>query len=76
MTYEKGYFKALLDILEFTNIYSAALKRYKSKKYDVLLNLIKYLAENTNKRDLFMRYGGNIEVIVKDMQIIDLKEVE
>lgn len=74
LTYEKGYFKAFLDILEFADIYSESLKQYKTKKYAVLLNLIKYLAENKNKRDLFMRYGGNIKVIVNNTQVIDVKE--
>ncbi len=74
--YDNGYFKALLDILEFVNSHSEIINHdYRgNKKYTLLINLIKYLAKNPEKRELFKKYGGYVELIVNDIEIIDLKE--
>ena len=64
--YEQGYFKALLDIIDFTNQYSINLKSMKQRKFTLLINLIKYLSTNRDKRDLFMKYGGSVGVKVSD----------
>lgn len=75
--YDNGYFKALLDILEFVTIHSEIINHdYRgNKKYTLLINLIKYLAKNTEKREIFKKYGGCVHLIVKDTEIVDLKEI-
>lgn len=64
--YEKGYFKALLDIINFTNEYSQVIKDLKQRKYTLIVNLIKYLAENRDKMDLFVKFGGSVGVKFSD----------
>ena len=64
--YEKGYFKALLDIVSFTEGYRQGLIDIKQRKFTFLVNLIKYLSNNRDKRDLFMRYGGSVGVKFSD----------
>jgi len=76
-SFEKGYFKALLDLLEFIDLHNETLKLYRNKKYLLVLNLVRYLVKHREKRDLFMRYGGHVEVIVNNSQIteiVNLKE--
>ena len=58
-TYEGGYKKALLDVLNFMN--SDIVKVCKSKKqYEHMLSsLLRLLLYNHDMFEIFMQYGGN-----------------
>jgi len=58
--YRHGYFKALLDMSNYIDNHSECLKPYKSKKLDVIHSIIKYLLENADVLDEFMKYGGEM----------------
>lgn len=64
--YKRGYFKALLDIISFTEEYSEHLKYIKQRKFTFLINFIKHLLTNRDKTDLFMKYGGSVGVKFSD----------
>jgi hypothetical protein len=71
--YEQGYFKALLDIYNYTETYGESIKNLKQRKYKFLVNLINYLLKNRAARDLFARCDGNVSVKVsheKDCEIL------
>jgi len=68
LEYEQGYFKALMDLGNFCDIYSEDLKTLRAKKYVVLLGLIKYLVENEQERELFAKYGGNVGVKISNVK--------
>ncbi|HZK60720.1 MAG TPA: hypothetical protein VFC41_01500, partial [Anaerovoracaceae bacterium] len=58
--YERGYLKALLDIIDFTEEHSEDLKSMRQRKFTFLTNLIRHLLTNRDKMDLFIKYGGNV----------------
>ena len=76
--YRKGYFKALQDIHQFYYIHSDYLhhKTVRGKNLKVLIAVIKYLLQNRQARELFIRYGGDVKVVVKiDKKNIEIKEI-
>lgn len=73
--YRKGYFKALLDIANYTDDHSVMLKYIKQRKFTFLVNLIKYLLKNGDVLDLFMVYGGDIDVIYSPDKACDIIRV-
>ena len=58
--YNKGYFKALLDIRNEIEYLTNNMTELKSKKkYSKLIqSMMKLLTENSKLRDNFMTYGG------------------
>ena len=58
--YDKGYFKALLDIRNEIEYLTNNMTELKSKKkYSKLIqSMMKLLTENSELRDDFMAYGG------------------
>ena len=73
--YERGYFKALLDIINFTEEHSEDLKSMRQRKFTFLTNLIRHLLTNRDKMDLFIKYGGCVGVKSsnnKDCKIVNV----
>jgi hypothetical protein len=74
--YEQGYFKALLDMSNFVDGHSVMINYQRQRKYRLLVNLIGYLLKNRDERELFMRYGGEVEVRInheKDCKILEVR---
>lgn len=78
MTYIKGYFKACLDLLNyFEKVYKSQSLSLKTKKrsQNFTLNLIRFLAKNPYERNIFMRYGGDVTLIV-NKDTLEIKGLE
>lgn len=71
-----GYFKALLDIANYTDDHSLQLKYIKQRKFAFLVNLIKYLLKNREALDLFVKYGGDVEVFHTDAKACEITSVQ
>jgi len=74
--YRQGYFKALLDLKNYTDSNSIDLKRMKFKKFDFIVSLIKKLLTNGAEMDLFIKYGGEVETVYnpETKQVIRIKD--
>jgi hypothetical protein len=74
--YRQGYFKALLDLNNYTDSNSVDLKRMKLKKFDFIVSLIKKLLTNGIEMDLFIKYGGEVETIYnpETKQVVKIKD--
>jgi len=74
--YRQGYFKALLDLKNYTDSNSVDLKRMKFKKFDFIVSLIKKLLTNDTAMDLFIKYGGEVEIIYnpETKQVIRIRD--
>ena len=59
MTYRKGYFKALLDVVNFLEKIEKNLIAPPKEKFVVSIAALKAVLID-NKLDLFMNYGGDI----------------
>ena len=74
--YRQGYFKALLDLNNYTDSNSVDLKRMKLKKFDFIVSLIKRLLISGGEFDLFIKYGGEVEIIYnpETKQVIRIRD--
>ncbi len=78
LEYEKGYFKALLDLSNYIDEHSESIKSLKQCKFTFIYNLIKYLLDSFERRELFRRYGGDVIVKInhdKDCKIVSIAEI-
>lgn len=60
-SYSKGYFKALLDIYNFLDEYSASIKRYRLNN---IKGLKKLLSAFISKKDDMIKWGHNVDLII------------
>jgi hypothetical protein len=74
--YRQGYFKALLDLKNYTDSNSVDLKQMKFKKFDFIVSLIKRLLISGGEFDLFIKYGGEVEIIYnpETKQVIRIRD--